>query len=120
MNHKANAMKTRTLGGGGLTVSALGLGCMSMTDIYGPADDAESIATIHRALDRGVTFIDTADMYAGGRNEELVGTALRDRRHEATLATKFGNLRLPDGKTGVNGRPRSRPARRACSGSGWR
>lgn len=97
-------MKTRKLGREGLSVSALGLGCMSMTDIYGPADDRESIATIHHALDRGVSFIDTADMYGNGRNEELVGAALRHRRREAKLATKFGNLRLPDGKTGVNGR----------------
>lgn len=98
-------MRTRNLGEQGLAVSALGLGCMSMTEIYGPADDQESIATIRHALDRGVSFIDTADMYGSGRNEELIGAALRERRGEAKLATKFGNLRLPDGKTGVNGRP---------------
>lgn len=98
-------MKTRKLGEQGLTVSAIGLGCMSMTDIYGPADREESIATIHHALDRGVDFIDTSDMYANGRNEELLGAALEGRRKDAVLATKFGNLRLPDGKTGVNGTP---------------
>lgn len=98
-------MEAKKLGGQGLEVSAVGLGCMSMTDIYGPADDGESIATIRHALDRGVTFLDTADMYGNGRNEELVGRALRGRRSEAVLATKFGNLRLPDGRTGVNGRP---------------
>ena len=98
-------MKTRQLGQQGLTVTAIGLGCMSMTDIYGPRDDAESTATLRHALDRGVTFIDTSDMYANGKNEELIGAALEGRRGEAVLATKFGNLRLPDGKTGVNGRP---------------
>ena len=107
-------MKKRSLGQG-LEVSAIGLGCMSMTDIYGPRDDAESIETIRHALDTGVTFIDTADMYGNGQNETLVGEALKGRRSEATLATKFGNLRLPDGKTGVNGRPDYAP--RACDAS---
>ncbi|WP_206456001.1 aldo/keto reductase [Aurantimonas marina] len=108
-------MKTRKLGDQGLTVSAIGLGCMSMTDIYGPADGEESIATIHHALDRGVDFIDTSDMYANGRNEELLGAALEGRRKHAVLATKFGNLRLPDGKTGVNGTPEY--AQAACEKS---
>lgn len=98
-------IQTRRLGKGGPTVSAVGLGCMTMTGLYGAVDEAEAAATILRALDRGVTLIDTADMYGNGRNEELVGAALEGRRHEAVLATKFGNLRLPDGKTGVNGRP---------------
>lgn len=108
-------MKTRNLGAQGLAVSAVGLGCMSMTAIYGPADDQESIATIHHALDCGVNFIDTSDMYANGKNEELVGAALEGRRAKAVLATKFGNLRLPDGKTGVNGTPEY--ARMACEKS---
>ena len=108
-------MQTRSLGRSGLTVSAVGLGCMSMTDIYGPADPAEAEKTIRHALDRGITFIDTADMYANGKNEELVGRALAGRRSEAVLATKFGNLRLPDGSTGVNGRPDYVP--QACEAS---
>lgn len=108
-------MQTRSLGRSGLTVSAVGLGCMSMTDIYGPADPAEAEATIRHALDRGITFIDTADMYANGKNEELVGRALAGRHSEAVLATKFGNLRLPDGSTGVNGRPDYVP--QACEAS---
>ncbi len=98
-------MRTRSLGSQGLTVSAIGLGCMTMTDIYGAADPDEAVATIGHALDLGVTLIDTADVYGNGRNEELVGRALAGRRAEAVLATKFGNLRLPDGKAGVNGRP---------------
>ena len=99
---------TRTLGSGAaaLTVSALGLGCMGMSEFYGTADQAGGIATIHRALDLGVTFLDTADMYGPFTNEKLVGEAIRGHRDEVQLATKFGNERGPDGtRLGVNGRP---------------
>ena len=100
------SMPQRRLGRSELVVSAIGLGCMGMSEFYGPGDDAESIATIHRALDRGINLIDTADMYGVGRNEELVGRALKGRRADAILATKFGNVRSPDGRfLGVNGRP---------------
>jgi len=98
-------MQRRKLGNE-LSVSALGLGCMGMSEFYGSADEAESIATIHRAIDRGVNLIDTADVYGMGRNEELVGRALRGRRSEVVLATKFGNVRGPGGEfLAVNGRP---------------
>ncbi|MFG6197171.1 aldo/keto reductase [Nonomuraea sp. JJY05] len=90
-------MKKRTLGNGGPQVSALGLGCMGMSDFYGPGDEKESIAVIHRALDLGMNFLDTADMYGLGANEELVGRAVKDRRDEVVLATKFGVKR--DGGT---------------------
>jgi aryl-alcohol dehydrogenase-like predicted oxidoreductase len=95
----------RTLGNGTLKVSAVGLGCMSMSGAYGKYDDAQSIAVIHRALDLGVNFLDSSDMYGWGHNEELLGKALAGRRDTAVLATKFGNLRKPDGTPGVNGRP---------------
>ena len=91
----------RTLGSSNLTVSALGLGCMGMSEFYGPGDDAESIATIHRALDLGVTFLDTADMYGIGANEQLVGRAIAGRRDEVVLATKFGIVR-EDGERRVD------------------
>ena len=99
-------MKQRKLGTQGLTVSALGLGCMGMSEFYGLRDDQESIATIHRAFDLGVTFLDTADMYGVGENERLVGRAIRGRRREIVLATKFGNVRDAQGNfLGINGRP---------------
>jgi aryl-alcohol dehydrogenase-like predicted oxidoreductase len=110
-------METRTLGRSGLKVSALGLGCMGMSDFYGPRDDAESIATIHAALDAGVTLLDTADMYGPFTNEELVGRAIRDRREQVVLATKFGIVRDPNNPAsrGVNGRPEY--VRAACEAS---
>jgi aryl-alcohol dehydrogenase-like predicted oxidoreductase len=99
-------MQTRTLGHSTLTVSALGLGCMGMSEFYKGADEAESVATLRHALDRGVSFLDTADMYGPFKNEELVGRAIRGRRNEVVLATKFGNMRGTDGSfQGVNGRP---------------
>ena len=99
-------MEQRPLGSGGLTVSRLGLGCMGMSEFYGLGDEKESIRTIHRALDLGMNFLDTADIYGLGRNEELVGKAIRDRRDKAVLATKFGNVRGADGSwLGVNGKP---------------
>jgi aryl-alcohol dehydrogenase-like predicted oxidoreductase len=99
-------MHTRTLGRQGLVTSALGLGCMGMSEFYAGADEQESIATIHRAIELGVTFLDTADMYGPFKNEELVGRALRGRRDQVVLATKFGNQRGADGAfLGVNGRP---------------
>jgi aryl-alcohol dehydrogenase-like predicted oxidoreductase len=102
------AYPRRTLGTGrsALTVSAMGLGCMGMSEFYGRGDEAESIATIHAALDAGVDLLDTADMYGPFTNEQLVGRAIAGRRDEVVLATKFGNERNPDGsRVGVNGRP---------------
>ncbi len=109
-------MKTRKLGAGGPEVSALGLGCMGMSEFYGPADDARSIAVIHRALDLGVNFLDTADMYGPFKNEKLVGQAIADRRDRVVLATKFGNVRGEGGEfLGISGRPEY--VRRACDAS---
>ena len=106
----------RRLGRDGPEVSAVGLGCMGMSDFYGAHDDAESIRVIHHALDRGVNFLDTADMYGTGRNEELVGKAIRDRREDVFLATKFGNVRGPNGEfLGVRGDPDY--VRSACEAS---
>ncbi len=99
-------MQKRRLGRNGPEVSAIGLGCMGMSDFYAGGDEAESIATIHHALDCGVTFLDTADMYGVGENEKLIGRAIAKRRDEVFLATKFGNVRAPDGAfLGVDGRP---------------
>jgi len=99
-------MYQRALGSQGLEVSALGLGCMGMSQSYGAADEGEAVATIHRALELGVTFLDTADMYGPFTNEQLVGKAIAGRRGEVVLATKFGNERRPDGSwVGVNGKP---------------
>ncbi|MFL5383349.1 MAG: aldo/keto reductase [Longimicrobiaceae bacterium] len=110
-------METRKLGSQGLEVSAQGLGCMGMSEFYGPGDEAESIATIHRALDLGVRFLDTADMYGPHTNEELVGRAIRGRRNEVVLATKFGIVRNPENPLvrGISGRPEY--VREAAEGS---
>jgi aryl-alcohol dehydrogenase-like predicted oxidoreductase len=99
-------MQYRRLGKSSLVVSAMGLGCMGMSQSYGPADEQESLATINLAIDRGVTLLDTADMYGGGANEELLAKVLAKRRNEVVLASKFGNMRMPDGRfLGVNGKP---------------
>jgi len=109
-------MRIRTLGSGRLEVSAMGLGCMGMSQSYGPADEAESIGTIHRALELGVIFLDTADMYGPFTNERLVGRAIAGRREQVVIATKFGNERREDGSwVGVNGRPEY--VRRCCDAS---
>ncbi len=109
-------MQQRELGRSGLTVSALGLGCMGMSEFYGGRREPDAIATIHRALDLGVNLLDTADMYGVGRNEELVGRAIKGRRDQVVLATKFGNMRGKDGAfLGVNGRPEY--VRQCCEAS---
>lgn len=109
-------MQTRSLGRQGLQVSALGLGCMGMSDFYGTRDETESVAALNHAIDRGITFLDTADMYGTGKNEELVGRVVRDRREHIIVATKFGNMRAPDGTfQGVNGHPDY--VRSACDAS---
>lgn len=111
------SMNRKTLGQSGQSVSVLGLGCMGMTDFYGQRNDDESIATIHAALDAGINLLDTADMYGPYTNEELVGKAIRDRRDEVVLATKFGIVRDPNDPTkrSINGRPDY--VRQACEGS---
>jgi aryl-alcohol dehydrogenase-like predicted oxidoreductase len=109
-------MERRKLGTQGLEVSAMGLGCMGMSEFYGRADEGEAIATIHRAIELGVDFLDTADMYGPFTNELLVGRAIADRRDRAVLATKFGNERREDGSwVGINGKPEY--VRRACEAS---
>jgi len=108
-------LKTRTLGKS-LNVSAIGLGCMGMSEFYGAGDDSQSVATIHRALDLGCNFLDTADMYGPFKNEELVGRAIRDRRDDVVVATKFGNMRGDDGAfLGISGKPEY--VRKACDDS---
>ena len=110
-------MKKRKLGTEGLVVSEQGLGCMGMSEFYGATDEAESIATLHRALDLGIDFLDTSDMYGPYKNEELISKVLRDRRDEIVIATKFGIQRDPASETGrsINGRPEY--VREACDGS---
>jgi aryl-alcohol dehydrogenase-like predicted oxidoreductase len=106
----------RKLGTQGLKVSAIGLGCMGMSEFYGAGDEQESIATIHRSIELGCTFLDTADMYGSGKNEELVGRAIKDRRDKVVLATKFGNVRGPNGEfLGVKGTPEY--VKQACDAS---
>src|SRR3712207_5836584 len=109
-------MERRTLGRQGLEVSAEGLGCMGMSEFYGTRDEGEAIATIHRAVELGIDFLDTADMYGPFTNERLVGRAIADRRDEVVVATKFGNERREDGSwVGINGRPEY--VRSACEAS---
>src|SRR5260370_12213599 len=110
-------MKFRKLGSQGLSVSALGIVCMGMSEFYGPGDEAESIATIHRAIELGINFLDTADVYGPFKNEELVGRAIRGKRDQLIIATKFGIIRDPnDPKArGVSGRPEY--VRKSCDAS---
>ena len=98
-------MEHRQLGHSSLSVPALGLGCMSMSGTYGKHDDAQSIDVVHRAIDLGVNFLDSSDMYGFGHNEELLGRAIRGRRNQVVMATKFGQVRTPEGRATVNGRP---------------
>src|SRR5215210_8600012 len=113
---RGGSMDRRNLGSEGLVVSSLGLGCMGMSEFYGTADEGESIATIHRAMELGIDFLDTADMYGPFTNEKLVGKAIQGRRDEVVLATKFGNERREDGsRVGINGRPEY--VKKACDAS---
>ncbi|HSR55975.1 MAG TPA: aldo/keto reductase [Alphaproteobacteria bacterium] len=98
-------MKMTELGASGIEVSRIGLGCMGMTPIYSPPSEEESIATLHRAIELGINFIDTSDAYANGKNEELLARGLKGKRDQVVLATKFGNIRHPDGSRGANGKP---------------
>src|SRR5271165_6716990 len=101
-------MRTTQLGAAGPTVSRIGLGCMGMSGMYGPADETESIATIHAAIDAGITLLDTGDFYGMGHNEMLIGRALEGRRDRVLLSVKFGAMRSPDGAfIGIDGRPRA-------------
>jgi aryl-alcohol dehydrogenase-like predicted oxidoreductase len=108
-------MEKRKLGSQGLEVSELGLGCMGMSQFYGPRDDRESAATLERAIELGINFFDTADVYGTGHNEELVGKTLKKHRDRVIIATKFANQVLPDGKRAINGRPEY--VRSACDAS---
>src|SRR5438046_1826707 len=110
-------MTLRKLGSGGLTVSAIGLGCMGMSQSYGPGDDEESIRTLHRALDLGVTLIDTADAYGKGANEALVGRVVRERRTDVVLATKFGLVPPPAGGPAIDVDGRPERVRSCCEAS---
>jgi aryl-alcohol dehydrogenase-like predicted oxidoreductase len=103
-------MQKRKLGKTGPEVSAIGLGCMGMSDFYGPADENESIATVHAALDAGITLLDTGDFYGMGHNEMLLGRALKGKRDKVVISGKFGALRGPDGMASMGGPRRSRPS----------
>src|SRR5207245_6742924 len=98
-------MEYRTLGHSSLSVPAIGLGCMSMSGTYGKGDDAQSIEVVHRALDLGVNFLDSSDMYGFGHNDELLGRAIHGRRDQVVVTTKFGQVRTPEGRATANGRP---------------